>query len=322
MNSINDHILALVAKTIGGSATKAERRELEQWKESSAANRREYEDLMKAAEGAGTVLGSRVQIDLEWEKFRARHFEERSRQPRILRLNSFLKYAAVFVLFLGLLWTGIYFSGSDVYRSGEGERMVVELSDNSKVILGENSHLTVGRLFNGFEREVNLHGTAFFDVAPNPKRPFTILGHTSVVKVLGTSFRYTTLEHKNQIDVTEGKVAFWQIGTPDTLKLVAGETGKVEDGLLLREASAAAGQSWVSGNFTFDNARLWDILNELQDYYHFNLSNPAGVRESNCRFSGSFKEQTLVEILDELALTLDFTYTLQDTNLLISLLKC
>ncbi len=73
------------------------------------------------------------------------------------------------------------------YVTGAGQKSTVTLADGSRVILDANSTLDVA--FAERQRAVRLlNGHAFFDVAHDPGRPFTVQAAGRVVTALGTQF--------------------------------------------------------------------------------------------------------------------------------------
>lgn len=72
------------------------------------------------------------------------------------------------------------------------ENSMMKLPDGSVIILEKGSKLTVLSAFNKkHNREVELEGKAFFDIAHNPSKPFIIYTGSVRTTVLGTSFDIT-----------------------------------------------------------------------------------------------------------------------------------
>ena len=164
---------------------------------------------------------------------------ETSHNKRLSFMQFFYRFAATLLLpFIGL---SIYFFVQTNKLSQSVNTEIVEISDSSgmqsKITLSDGSIVTLkdgSRInqksnFNGKTREITLEGEAFFDIAPNPNKPFII--HTGRIKTtaLGTSFSIKAVPGDNSITVTvaEGKV-------------------KVEDGLELL-ATLVANQQFIHG---------------------------------------------------------------------------
>ena len=74
-----------------------------------------------------------------------------------------------------------------------GEYRLV-LSDGTSVRLNSGSILRYPVSFSGKERTVELSGEAFFEVATDSLRPFSVKTDGLVVKAYGTSFNINTLK--------------------------------------------------------------------------------------------------------------------------------
>lgn len=91
------------------------------------------------------------------------------------------------------------------YRTRIAEIREIALSDGSLVTLGAASVLDVR--FTGGERRVILsEGEAFFDVTPDPGRPFIVAAGPTLVRVLGTRFGVNLGQETVDIAVLEGEV--------------------------------------------------------------------------------------------------------------------
>lgn len=92
------------------------------------------------------------------------------------------------------------------YVTRVGEQKTINLNDGSVVTLNTGTQLIVN--VTGSERRVILErGEAFFDVAADPRRPFTVSTRLRTVTVLGTQFNVRMYPEKLQVAVLEGMVA-------------------------------------------------------------------------------------------------------------------
>jgi transmembrane sensor len=142
--------------------------------------------------------------------------EDRSQEtlqaPRILKLSSMFKYAAVIILTMGLTWVmkdlfnhnlviigGV--SGKDISEItvSYGSKSKVALPDGSVVNLNSGSIL---RYSAHFDRTVFIEGEAFFDVKKDPEHPFFVKTNEIVIKVLGTKFNVKSYADEKTIQTT------------------------------------------------------------------------------------------------------------------------
>src|SRR5690606_5892564 len=98
--------------------------------------------------------------------------------------------AAVFVLLVGLLFLVRWMNRPlDIYTTGYGERLTIQLPDESVIQLNSNSRLTWNRAWEkGGERVIDLAGEAFFDVKHLNGLPFLVQTDDIFVNVTGIQF--------------------------------------------------------------------------------------------------------------------------------------
>ncbi len=110
----------------------------------------------------------------------------------------------------------ITYTGNDnkelVYNSittARGRQWSLVLPDGSKVRLNAASTLKYPAAFAGKQREVELKGEAYFEVAENKEQPFIVKVNNTEVKVLGTHFDIMAYEEEPALTTTllEGSVA-------------------------------------------------------------------------------------------------------------------
>lgn len=75
-----------------------------------------------------------------------------------------------------------------IVSTGKQDTQIITMSDGTTVKLGSASMLTYPEKFTDSTRTIQLVGQAFFDVAPNPDKPFVVDGISMTVRALGTSF--------------------------------------------------------------------------------------------------------------------------------------
>ena len=84
----------------------------------------------------------------------------------------------------------------------------VSLSDGTTVRMGPNSQLIYPKSFDGKTRDVELKGQAFFDVAKDRERPFTVHTKNMDVTALGTAFEVFNYDSESKLEtiLLNGKV--------------------------------------------------------------------------------------------------------------------
>lgn len=320
---INNDILSLILKNLQNRATASEQAELEQWLNSNESNKLEYQkvaDIWSASEN----INVDIDVDQEWNTFRSKHFDSQKRGKLIqVDFRMVSRIAAAAILLIGVFLAGQYILGSKTYTTHSGERLLVNLEDGTKVILGENSELSVSRAFNNTYRDVELQGEGFFEVAKNPNKPFEIKGLEMNTRVLGTAFHLIENAREHQLWVTEGKVAYYRPAKNDTAILTIGHHGQLVNGEILTNSTTVdSTNSWQTGVFRFDSENIVSVLESLQNFYVFSIPDIEKYRHVNCRFSGSFSQQPLKQVLSEIAMVMGMDYTLEDNKLYIKNFRC
>ena len=167
-------------------------------------------------------------------------------------------------------WEGRFDYTFDI-ASGAGETRIVDLPDGSRIVLNFDSVLQVR--YDRQHREAVLNrGEAFFEVAADSTRPFTVDSGTSQVKVTGTAFNLRVHPPAFIVKVMEGEV------------VVRADTNRNDQPVLLLRArqgvsiDSATGHSmpvtvnadavgdWRTGRLIFQQTSLQEVAGELERY--------------------------------------------------------
>lgn len=203
-------------------------------------------------------------------------------------------------------------------ETARGEQASFTLGDGSKVVLNADSRLKIAAGFDNGLREVYLQGEAYFEVAPDQDRPFIIYSKQTFTRVIGTKFGISAYpgDRKVQAVVEEGHVLFGiqadlGKGTEST-ELKANERAEVEeDGTITQHSLKSPIEQylgWKEGKLVFDKAPLREIIPKLERWYNITLdleTTDLGER----LMTATFQEQSLTEVLNIIALSLDLSYT-------------
>lgn len=205
-----DSIDGLLIKVILREASEEEVRQVDEWMSSSAANRLYFEDFQKIWEDSRNLaIHSAVNEDEAWTRFRQRVATPVIPVPRRIGL-PWLRIAAVFFVLAAAAWLFYTYSSNKPVqrfslRTGNDTR-IDTLSDGTIVTLNRNSILTTQKDLGGNARAVELEGEAFFLVAPDKSRPFTVHTKHATIDVLGTSFNVRAALGSTEVIVETGLV--------------------------------------------------------------------------------------------------------------------
>ena len=147
------------------------------------------------------------------------------------------------------------------------------LSDGTKVWLNADSKIKYPVSFGQDKREVSLRGEGYFEVAKDSSRPFIVSTDKMDVKVLGTTFDVNTYEDEGKsfvvlveglVEVSAGKGES-RIITPGYMAEV--NMHDVQAKIHVSKCDTEHYIAWKSGNFSFRNSSLTEILKRVSRYY-------------------------------------------------------
>lgn len=244
----------------------------------------------------------------------------------LINVLKIMRYAAV-LLVISLVSVYFYKIQDDDVRAfnlievPKGQHVSLTLSDGTKVILNAESKLTYPSEFSGNERNVELHGEAFFEVTHNKKAPFIVKGSFLNVKVLGTKFNFRSYPNeKAEVTLDEGKVEVESADLKDKKILSPGQqilyTPK-EGMRLVNKTDVYLVKSWTTGELSFQNKRLDEICAELERKFnvHINIENKKLKKEVfTCHFKNTVTIDQIFILLKE---TRNINYKIKNNEITI-----
>ena len=145
------------------------------------------------------------------------------------------------------------------------------LDDGTVVWLNSGSKLIFPSGFAGDTRDVELTGEAYFEVAHDPQRPFTVAAGGQKVTVLGTSFNISAYEGDGYIETTliEGAIVVAANGRSEQMR--PGQQAKYDcessSMTIVDVPNANAYASWTRDEFFFMDEPLGSICRKLSRSY-------------------------------------------------------
>ena len=161
----------------------------------------------------------------------------------------------------------VVYNKLEIPRGGE---FCLTLSDGTRVWLNSETSIQYPVAFGAKERRVFVQGEAYFEVAKDAKKPFTVQFMSSSVTVLGTSFNIRAYpeEKRSQTTLAEGSVGIYSPGSSMLLK--PGEQAEVSalsGEMVKQEVEVKNFTSWKDGRFVFEQQPLEDIMRTLERWY-------------------------------------------------------
>lgn len=199
-----------------------------------------------------------------------------------------------------------------VFKNPPGVKSSISLADGTRIKLNAGSSLSYEE--NRFKevRDVFLEGEAFFEVAHDPDRPFTVNAGGVNITALGTSFNIMAYrDEKQMVSLVTGMVS------------VALPNSKIENFLLSPNEAVSISPdktlvsrtkfdkeiilAWTRKTIVFEDANLMEAIRALENWYgvSFELLNSP---KPGLNLSGKFHDETLENVLEGLSYTagLDF----------------
>lgn len=166
---------------------------------------------------------------------------------------------------------GIVSTAWNTLRTPNGGQFKVILDDGSTVWLNAGSQLRYPTQFGADNREVELLGEAYFEVSPNPSKPFLVHANDQQIKVLGTGFNIRAYpDNPTRTTLAHGKVRIDQKNatTGYSVTLKPGEqVVSAPSGLQHQIADVEQIIAWKNGVFSFKKSNLQAITTELERWY-------------------------------------------------------
>lgn len=204
----------------------------------------------------------------------------------------------------------------------------ISLADGSTVILQPQSEIHYNKKFTDEIREVHLRGEAFFNVKPDPRRPFMVYANEVVTRVLGTSFKIRAYENDQEITVAvkTGKVSVYA-----TRKMTSG-TNKVFES---KEVILTPNQQMVYNRYKevvskqlvakpeivlpnsnlfrmqFENADVTEIFEVLKENYGVEIRYDKNILD-HCKLTTSMSDEGLYERIEVICKAIGASYSISD----------
>lgn len=258
-----------------------------------------------------------------WEKVKANTIEK---QPKVIAMAPIWRVAASITVILGIAIV-LYLSQSTpdinylIEATGRGQKATITLSDGSVVKLNSESSITYPESFSDVAtRDIKLSGEAFFEVKRDETKSFTIQTGDIVTTVLGTSFNISAFPDMDEIEVTvtTGRV---KVESNDDVvsELIPGQQASYSrsDNLLkVGEVDIRNYTAWKDGTIYLSDMTLLEASKILSRWYNVDFQF-SGQEIKNCKIDGKFKNDQLVNVLENLQFVIDFQFQIIDGDVVV-----
>lgn len=308
-------------------------------------NRLQTKDITDQAYAAQYVKILYSDKDGRWTSENPFIAETGGRKSRLSILKWPAVAASLILLLVTLTWfppkekehTGIVANHLPAGATGqESTKSKMTLPDGTIVYLNANSYLEYDNDFNKTDRNVSLTGEAYFDVAHNSQSPFIVHTSRATIKVLGTKFNVKNYSDESwEATLLQGKIEMYLNSRPkDKLQLEPSQKVSV---VALKNVRASDKQpedykisvtkiktldsdivetAWMADKLVFVDEPLNKIAKDLERAFNIKvkfLSDKAASQQ----YTGTFKNDDLLKILQILDLSNPIDYELTHNELII-----
>lgn len=231
------------------------------------------------------------------------------RKVRYLALLTRVAAAVISLFMIGVVVFNMINRPEQLYA--QTDNTTFTLPDQTDIIMRQGAKLEYDKHFNKTERRVSMYGEIIFSVTCDETKPFTVSTPATLIEVLGTEFTVTADDNETRLSVSSGKVLF----TPDNpiipLLCTAGMKVHYRAETETVNVTAPDKEMEINGktrSLIFDNIELKEIVRVLSHFYKVTIELPES--EAELTFSSSFTQESIIEIINIINLTLDTHITI------------
>lgn len=321
-----DQACAWIACLRSDTATAADQRKFTRWLNRSVQNRRAFDAMTELWGDLGALAHMPIDELYPESQPAARPLKKADASPadgwnftQWLLGGGLVAACLVIALWIGNQRLGVDAFGEQTFTTRVGETRSVALSDGSRVQLNTDTELRVD--YRRQERRIQLlRGEAYFDVALQTARPFTVIAGRANIRVLGTRFNVERNPDSTRVSVTGGTVAVSETQSarglrPESVKLTQNQKVSVAGGGLseVTRTSAEEALDWTHGVLVFEQTPLAEALEELNRYLKVPAAAAPSVRDH--KLSGTFELSDLDNTLKAIATALGLQQDHSNPNL-------
>lgn len=200
-----------------------------------------------------------------------------------------------------------------------GGQYQIVLEDGTRVWLNAASYIKFPQAFTDKNRQVELSGEAYFEVAKNKAKPFIVKTNGTDIHVFGTHFNVNAYADNSSIATTllEGSVSMTYAGATVMLKPgQQGVTSRAGEPIKASFVDTEEVMAWKNGLFIFHDQSIANIMKQVCRWYDVDVEYKDGVQ--NKEFGGTIsKYKNITELLNNIQLTQTIHYKLEGRRVII-----
>jgi len=267
VSKVYEEAAAWVAQLEGRAPALDERARFDDWIARSPTHAAAYQEALRTWRDLAAMR--------EHDQYRALLGKPtvRERIVDVLRAPRWFAVAVGAAAVITFVWLGISLGAlSFLQRPTQVVTQAAEvrettLPDGTRVVLGAQSRLDF-QVTQQTRQATVIGGDAYFAVAHDAARPFTVSIDDVQVRVVGTQFEVRRRSGAVSVAVAEGTVDVSRTNAAKAVRLHRGEavTAGQSAQLAVRAVDPAEIAAWRSGRLVYDNAELRDVVEDANRY--------------------------------------------------------
>jgi len=334
-NTENEYYISeLIYKSLSGELQGKEKQDFEYWI-SKKNNRSFYESIVnsKSINNKFDVYNG-FNSSIAFSRISERLGGDSQKPAKQIYYWTYIKYAAIFIMVFGLGWTGYQMNFQPTEEllqlttveknNPKGQKTTFKLPDGTVVNLNSESSLQYIDDSENNRRIVKLEGEAFFDVAKDKHKPFTVMSGGISTTALGTSFNVKAYQKESELKVVliTGKVeiATNRSSSAEKIYLTPGfgvtYSGKTNE-LIKYNFDEEFELGWKNSTLYFDESDINEVVKQLERWYGVTIKIENRDKVGQWKYSSKFKNETLENVLKGISYIQKFEYDINEKEVIL-----
>lgn len=321
MKQNNQHIdEQFLLSILEGTSSDQDKQQFQEWMQADSANEENFLKMQKIWKSSKEIeVFQKIDEEADWKIIKAKS----GKTVRLKKVNLFMRYAATVLVLLSLSLVYLYQTTPGFGKYAQTKSMQTKdkivLADGTEVFLNKKSKIIYPKHFNSEVRNVEMEGEAYFQVKPDPTKPFIIKSGNAIIEVLGTSFNVKNeKDGATVVSVNSGKVSLKNQETQEVIYLTKGEKGILYDSIITESVNNEPNfDSWKTGVLRFKDMPIPLVFKYLENFYNVRITNKC-ERLDTLKFNSYFDNASIDEVITELELHLRVKTVKKGNHLIIS----
>lgn len=195
------------------------------------------------------------------------------------------------------------------HKVPKGQKSVFMLTDGTRITANAETVLRHVKNFEAERREIYLEGEAYFEVAKDEHKPFSVHSGDLVTTALGTAFNIKAIEGKElKVSLLEGKV---KVATPDEEEFLlpgkAASYSDSENGIKVSDFDEEEVLAWTKKIIYLKDTDIREVFEILEKWYGVDITFVNSPKKE-IKVTGKYQDQTLKNLLSGLSYSAGFNY--------------